>query len=177
MMVITRSGAVALILAAVLGGCGNNPGGGSVREQNQALQQRPDIEQITTTYEQMRDEIRQRLSDQVGPLGWVNRDSEDTRGCGFDFQDVKGATSRSLETWVSKGNLPDAQWDEAVHIVAEITTRYGFAQPRVIVNRLSDHQIRISDPYGGELIFGTAVNTILALNTGCHLSPATQPGT
>lgn len=147
-----------------------------MREQNQTLQQRPDIEQITTTYEQMRAEIRQRLSDQVGPLSWIDRDSEDTRGCGFDFQDVEGTTSRSLTRWTSEGNLPDARWDQAVRIVADITTRYGFAQPRVIVNRPGDHQIRISDPYGGELVFGTAVNTILALNTGCHLTPDTHPG-
>ncbi|MGH3931231.1 MAG: LppA family lipoprotein [Pseudonocardiaceae bacterium] len=166
-----------MILAAVLGGCGNDPGGGSVREQHQALQQRPDIEQITTTYEQMQEQIRQRLSDQIGPLLWINQEPLATRGCGFDFQDVEGTTSRSLETWVSKGNLPDNRWDQAVRIIAEITARYGFAQPRVIVNRPSDHQIRISDPYGGELIFGTAVNTILGLDTGCHLSPETHPGT
>ncbi|MGQ0774614.1 MAG: LppA family lipoprotein [Pseudonocardiales bacterium] len=166
----------AVILAAVLGGCGNNPGGGSVREQHQTLHQRPDIEQITTTYEQMRDEIRQHLSDHVGPLHWINRESESTRGCGFDFPDVEGTTSRSLTRWTSEGNLPDARWDHAVRIVADITARYGFAQPRVIVDRPSDHQIRISDPYGGELIFGTAVNTILALNTGCHLTPETHPG-
>ncbi|MGH3931232.1 MAG: LppA family lipoprotein [Pseudonocardiaceae bacterium] len=171
-----RRTATVIMLAVAVGGCGSDQGGGSVREQNQALQQRPHIEQITNTYEKMRDDIRQRLSEQVGPLQWIARFGTDTRGCGFDFQDVEGATSRSLETWTSQGNLPDNRWDQAVRIVAEITARYGFAQPRVIVNRPSDHEIRISDPYGGELIFGTAVNTTLSLNTGCHLSRDRHPG-
>ncbi|HEU0087144.1 MAG TPA: LppA family lipoprotein [Pseudonocardiaceae bacterium] len=177
MTTMIRLGAVTtMVLLAVLAGCGNNPGGGSVRNQHQTLQQRPDIEQITASYEQMRTQIRQRLSAEVGPLQWTEEFGVDTRGCGFDFQEVEGTTSRSLATWVSKGNLPDDRWDQAVRIIAEITDRYGFAEPRVIVNRPSDHEIRVSDPYGGELIFGTAVNTILALNTGCHLAPEAHQG-
>lgn len=96
---------------------------------------------------------------------------ENRGGCGFQFPDIPEGQSRSLIPWTAKGGLPDNRWDRAVSIVQEITGNYGFGTPAVIVNRPADHKIVVPDPYGGTLDFGTAVNTIMHMHTGCHLPP------
>ncbi|MGH3914682.1 MAG: LppA family lipoprotein [Pseudonocardiaceae bacterium] len=159
-----------VVLAVLLGGCGII-GGESVEDQRATLQQRPDIEQISARYEQMQAEVRDRLSAELGGLAWVNDDNESRGGCGFEFPDVREGVSRSLDRWTALGGFPDDRWDQAVVIVQEITGRYGFSTPEVIVNRPGNHKMVIPDPYGGTLDFGTAVNTILSMNTGCHLPP------
>lgn len=168
--------AMTIMLLAALAGCTAESGGEDVGTPGDTLHERPDIEQITANYQQMQTQMRERLSAEVGPLEWAERFGEAGRGCGFDFEDVDGAVSKSLPTWVSDGNLPDADWDRASAIVAEIAASQGFAQPREIVDRPDDHQVRISDPYGGELIFGTAKNTILSVSTGCHLIARAHTG-
>ncbi len=140
-------------------------------DQRATLRQRPDIEQISIRYEQMQAELRDRLSADIGGLAWVNDENESRGGCGFEFPDVREGESRSLARWTAPGNLPDARWDDALAIVQEITGKYGFATPEVIVNRPADHRVVVADPYGGTLDFGTAVNTILSMHTGCHLPP------
>jgi hypothetical protein len=164
-----RLPAALLVLAVLLGGCGPL-GGDSVDDQRATLRQRPDIEAITSRYERMQAELRDRLSAEIGDLTWVNYVDESRSGCGFEFLDVSEGESRSLAGW-SAGGLPDNQWDHAVAIVREITGRYGFGTPEVIVNRPGNHEMVVPDPYGGTLNFGTAVNTILSMHTGCHLPP------
>lgn len=140
-----------------------------MEDQRTTLQQRPDIEQISVRYEQMQTEIRDRLSTEIGGMTWVS-DGEGSRGgCGFEFPDVREGQSRSLTRWTGLDGFPDDRWDQAVAIVQEITGRYGFSTPGVIINRPGDHKMVVPDPYGGTLNFGTAVNTILRMHTGCHL--------
>ncbi|MGH3806104.1 MAG: LppA family lipoprotein [Pseudonocardiaceae bacterium] len=117
----------------------------------------------------MQAELRDRLSADIGGLAWVNDGSENRGGCGFEFPDVPEGETRSLARWVALGNLPDARWNDALAIVQEITEKYGFGTPEVIVNRPVDHRVVVPDPYGGTLDFGTAVNTVLSMHTGCHL--------
>ncbi len=164
-----------LVLTVLLGGCGvmnvegRNVAGRSVDEQWATLRQRPDIAQISIRYERMQAELRDRLSTDIGGLTWVNDNNEEHGGCGFEFPGVPEGQSRSLARWVGRGNIPDARWNDAVAIVREITRKYGFSTPEVLVNRPADHEIVVPDPYGGTFNFGTAVNTILSMHTGCHL--------
>lgn len=141
-----------------------------MEDQRAALRQRPDIEAISAQYERMQAEVRDRLSTEIGRLTWVKYDKESRGGCGFEFPDVREGKSRSLAGWTT-GGLSDDRWDQAAAIVQEITGRYGFSTPEVIVNRPGDHYMVVPDPYGGTLDFGTAVNTTLSMHTGCHLPP------
>lgn len=142
-----------------------------MEDQRAALRQRPDIEAISARYEQMQAEIRDRLSTEIGGLTWVNYVKESRGGCGFEFPDVREGRSRSLAGWSALGGFRDDLWDQAVAIVQEITGSYGFSTPEVIISEPGHHQIVVPDPYGGTLDFGTGVNTILSMNTGCHLPP------
>lgn len=139
------------------------------------LAQRPTIEDISVTYEEMQARLRDRLAAEVGPLQWVNDQNFSGSGCA-EFPGV-GGQSRILDSWTSNGNLPDAQWDRAVRIVAEVTGGYGFGTPQVVVDRPSDHEITGSDSHGGKYLFGTAARTVLMVTTGCHLPADTHPGT
>lgn len=143
-------------------------------EKLATLAQRPTIEDIRATYEDMQVRLRDRLSTEVGPLQWVNRKNFSGAGCA-DFPNV-GGQSLTLDGWMSKGNLPDARWDRAVQIVVEVTGEYGFGTPGVLVDRPSDHEITATDPYGGNYLFGTAANTVLLVSTGCHLPANAHPG-
>ena len=162
--------ALLLVLAVLLGGC-EVIGGDSVADQRAALRQRPDIETISARYEQMQAEVRDRLSAEIGKLSWVNDGEESRGGCGFEFPDVPEGQSRSLARWTALGGFPDDRWDQAVAIVQEITDRYGFGTPEVIVSRPGQHRLVVPDPYGGTLNFGTSVNAVLRMHTGCHLPP------
>ncbi|MGH3923571.1 MAG: LppA family lipoprotein [Pseudonocardiaceae bacterium] len=166
---------IALTLAVLAAGC---TFGGSEQENMDeklaTLAQRPTIEEIRATYEQMQARLRDRLSTEVGPLQWINDENFGGAGCA-DFPHV-GGQSLTLDRWTSEGNLPDARWDDAVQIVAEVTGEYGFGQPQAIVDRPSDHEITGFDPYGAKYLFGTAANTVLMVSTGCHLPADAHPG-
>lgn len=139
------------------------------------LARRPTIEDIRVTYEDMQARLRDRLSAEVGPLRWVNRGNFSGAGCA-DFPGADGQ-KLSLNRWTSEENLPDARWDDAVRIVAEVTGEYGFGAPQVVVDRPNDHEITATDRYGGKYLFGTAANTVLTVRTGCHLPADTHPET
>ena len=170
----------ALALAALATGCaGTGSESEDMDEKLVTLAQRPTIEEIRASYEEMQVRLRDRLSAEVGPLQWVNDQNAGQAGCA-DFPGV-GGRSLTLDRWTSEGNLPDARWDRAVAIVAEVTGEYGFGAPEVVVDRPSDHEVTATDQYGGGYQFGTARNTVLMVSTGCHLPaddrPSTAPGT
>ncbi len=165
----------AVTLAALAAGCGfAGSEKGNVDEKLATLAKRPTIEEIRVTYEDMQTRLRDRLSAEVGPMQWVNRENFSGAGC-TDFPDA-GGQSLTLDGWKSAGNLPDTRWGDAVRIVAEVTGEYGFGAPRVVVDRPSDHEITATDPYGGHYLFGTAANTVLLVSTGCHLPAKAHPG-
>ncbi len=170
----------ALAIAALMSGCtGAGSESPALEESRATLAQRPTIEEIRVSYEAMQVLLRDQLSAEVGPMQWVNDQNSGQAGCA-DFPGV-GGQSLTLDRWTSEGNLSDALWDRAVAIVAEVTGEYGFGAPEVVVDRPSDHEISANDPYGGGYLFGTAVNTVLMVSTGCHLPaddrPSTAPGT
>lgn len=164
---------IALTLAVLAAGC---TFGGSEREDMDeklaTLAQRPTIEDIRATYEQMQARLRDRLSAELELMHWVNRENFSGAGCG-DGVDGQVLT---LDGWLSPGNLPDSRWDDAVRIVAEVTGEYGFGPPQTIVDRPGDHEITGFDHYGAKYLFGTARNTVLMVSTGCHLPADAHPG-
>lgn len=146
--------------------------------QLRELKSRPDIDQITQRYDDMRAVVRERLSAEIGLAPWIKRDEISRSGC-RDYPDVDQALkeARGLSRWAVETNLPDAKWPQAVQIVTDIAGSHGFTKLTTVVDQPGDHEISLSDQYGGELIFGTKLNTILSARTGCHLRAAGQQGT
>jgi hypothetical protein len=166
---------VLFVLCGLLAtGCASGPepsDGGSVADPLSTLQQRPSMEEITGRYEEMQQKLRDRLSADLG-LGtpWVNEGGPGQAACqGEEFSNIEGAEEHSLDTWLYAGNIPDEKWAQAQQIAIDVTEEYGFKEPAVLVNRPGDHKVEMRDDFGAALKFGTAVNTIMSLRTGCHL--------
>ncbi|MGP4019239.1 LppA family lipoprotein [Saccharopolyspora sp. 5N708] len=169
-----------LILCALLvGGCASEPepsDGGSMEDQRSVLQQRPSMEEVTAKYEEMQQKLRDRLSAELGlATAWVNDGDAGEAGCA-EFPDVAGAEKHSLDRWLYQGNISDSQWPQAERIADEVSSEYGFTEREVVVDRPADHKVEIRDDFGAALQFGTAVNTILSLRTGCHLLQSAKGG-
>ncbi|GAA2843458.1 hypothetical protein GCM10010452_84870 [Crossiella cryophila] len=144
-----------------------------MNEVYQQLRQRPDIGQAVARYEEMLSKLYERLAADFPAMGWQrSKDRAGASACGFDFPGLNTADGekRGLEAWEAKGNLPDPEWKRALVPVGEIAKGYGFEGPATIVDRPGDHKVIFKDGYAAELSFGTAVNTLLTLDTGCHLT-------
>ncbi|GAA3546190.1 hypothetical protein GCM10022222_32310 [Amycolatopsis ultiminotia] len=145
-------------------------------DQFKQLMQRPDIDEAAARYDEMYRKIREQLTNAVPSLHWEQTNPPGRAACSTEFGaiDTAGradAQERGLGNWAAHGNLPDARWDEAVSIVGGVARSYGFnSGPTVVKNNPSDHYVTFHDSYGGELVFGTAVNTTLLVRTGCHLT-------
>lgn len=138
--------------------------------QYRDMQARPNIDQITERYDEMRAAIRERLASEVGLAPWVKDDEFSRAGCrDFPAVDQKFKESRGLALWALESNIPDEKWPIAVRIVTEIAAGYGFGNLITVVDQPGHHQISLSDQYGGELRLGTRVHSTLAGRTGCHL--------
>ncbi|MCI2417705.1 LppA family lipoprotein [Saccharopolyspora sp. K220] len=171
-----------LILCALLiGGCASRPessDGGSMEDPRSVLQQRPSMEDVTARYEEMQQKLRDRLSAELGlATPWENDGDIGEAACqGEEFSQIDGAEEHSLARWVYRGSIPDSQWAQAERIADEVSSEYGFVEREVVVNRPADHKVEIRDGFGAALQFGTAVNTILSLRTGCHLLQSAKGG-
>ncbi|GLZ33933.1 hypothetical protein Lesp02_61210 [Lentzea sp. NBRC 105346] len=133
--------------------------------------QRPDIEQAVASYTEMTTKIRERLTAEFG-RAWEQMSEGSGAGCGDEYNVLDDAENRHLPSWTSKGNLPDDQWPRAEAIVGEVAEGYGFHKsPVIIVKRQGDHEVVYDKPDGAQITFGTAVNTVLGVMTGCHLTP------
>jgi hypothetical protein len=140
------------------------------------LMTRPDIDQAVARYEQMYTKVRDQITALAPTLTWKPANPPSSASCGNDFAAVNAdlpkndAEIKGLANWMADGNLPDAQWDQAIAVVRSVAQGYGFDTGEITVNRPSDHEIVFHDQYKAELNFGTAVNTTLLLRTGCHLT-------
>ncbi|MFD8493895.1 LppA family lipoprotein [Amycolatopsis sp. NPDC059657] len=141
------------------------------QQQFAELVQRPDIDQATARYSEISTKIRDALSAAFPALKWQQTTQLAGAACGSDYPglDADGEV-RGLPNWMAEGNLPDAQWEQAVSIVRDAARGYGFDGGQVVVNRPNDHEIDFQDQYKAELNFGTAANTTLLIRTGCHLT-------
>lgn len=180
---------VCIALAAMgIAGCTvDNGSGGTVdkptrrQQQFQELMNLPDIEQAAQRYGEMMASLRGRFEFELKVGDWYeDPDTGSNAGCG-EFPDVEGVDkqSRGLKFWVTDGNIPDEKWARLVDITQEIIRRYNFETPlRVIVDGPGNHEVTAADSFGGDLILGTKVNTLLRVRTGCHLTAvAHQRGT
>jgi hypothetical protein len=163
----------------LVGACDSKGGSMSKDEQFAELLKRPDLEQTEADSRKMLDEIRSELVSRIGIAPWEPGKGEAYTGSACaEFPNLSGAEKRRFSSGRSPGNLPDAKWAAAVDLVKSITSRYGFKEPGIVVDRPSDHEVTFRNDYGAELWFGTAVNTTLSLTTGCHLTrEAHQRGT
>lgn len=138
--------------------------------QYREMQARPNIDQITQRYDEMRAAIRDRLTSEIGLSPWIMRDEISRSGCRA-YPDVDQALkeARGLSRWAVETNIPDETWPTAVRIVTEIAAGYGFGNLITVVDQPGRHDISLHDQYGGELLFGTRVHSSLSARTGCHL--------
>jgi hypothetical protein len=136
------------------------------------LARRPDIEVVDTRYRGMLAAIRDTLVAEIGLHPWLpSGNSVNSSIGGGPFARLGGdGEIRRYTSGMSPGNVSDADWPRATAIVADLAGQYGFAVPTVVVDRPGDHEVSFPGEYGGELLFGTAVNTTLSLTTGCHLT-------
>ncbi len=144
----------------------------SVAELFDELARRPDIEVVDTRYRGMLAAIRDTLVAEIGLHPWLpSGNSVNASIGGGPFTRLGGdGEIRRYTSGMSPGNVSDADWPRATAIVADLVSQYGFAAPTVVVDRPGDHEVSFPGEYGGELLFGTAVNTTLSLTTGCHLT-------
>jgi hypothetical protein len=164
----------------IVAGCSN-----ATRENNTMkdafgeLMKRPSSTTVKADYQKMLQTIQDRLIAEVGVATWVpNPEPISGSFCGGDLSNLEGSGETYLDTGVSIGNLPDAQWERAVAIVAEVAGARGFGAPKVIVDSPSDHEVSFRSKYNGSLLFGTGGGTILSVRTGCLLTQeAHQRGT
>lgn len=167
----------ALVLGGVLAmsGCGNGDNSGSSNRNDQfaQLMQRPDLEQVSSQFDDTRRAVAEQLSQQFNLPEWTiveGRGSES--GCGREFHDIglDGAV-RSLDTMIARAPIADENWDRALEIANSVTSRNGFGPPMRLADKPGNHQAEFHDAFGGRLVVGTQVNTILSVRTGCHLTP------
>ena len=159
---------------------GRTEGNGTImKDAFDALMRRPSLATVETDYQSMYERIRTRLETEIGIPSW-SPDARPTSGtaCGGGLSGLHDAQERLYNAGSSSGNLPDAQWDQAVAIVSEVATQHGFGAPEVVVSGPGDHEVELKDHYSGYLTFGTGANTVLFGGTGCHLTEvAHQRGT
>lgn len=173
---IPRAALTALVCAAtlLLSGCDSEKAkDDQVNAYFSELMQRPDIEQMQADYLAMLEEIRGRLVKDIGIESFIpDPDGPiSASACPGDLSALSSdAEVRRYRSGRSPGNISDADWPRALKLVAEVAAEQGFDTVTPVIDKPGDHEVAISHPYGAELIFGTAKNTILSLSTGCHLT-------
>lgn len=55
-------------------------------------------------------------------------------------------------------------------ILTDVARQNGFGTPTTLVDIPGNHEVSLTDGYGGEITFGTRVHTSLLIQTGCHLT-------
>lgn len=171
--------ACAVLLGALAAGCdGNESGFGnyesdmSPQEQFNTLMQRPDIDAAVKRYRSMSEEIRTQLSRQFDLPDWNSGGGgRVSPGCN-DFPDVHGwdAEQHVGDDWDTPKPLTNAQWPDAVSEVKEIARSYGFDKVTFEVAKEQFREIKLADRYGATLYFGKETNTLIGVDTGCHLN-------
>lgn len=143
-----------------------------------SLMARPDIDQATARYEQLRTEIKQALTAAIPELtAWRQYDNLGGAGCGDDYPgiDFDGET-RTLAGDTVSGNLPDDKYEQALVVIGRVAQQYGFnPAPQRLHDAPGSHDAmfhNVTDD--GGISFGTAVNTAMRLYIGCHLTAAAK---
>ena len=137
-------------------------------QQRAELAARPHLSAATADLDAMLAEIRTRLSNEVGIIGWYSPDSRGEAGC-YGFDDVGEAHTASTADWVHDGAIPELQWPHARAVITEVAAHHGFDIGAEPVSRPGLHAIRSTGPYGASLIFDAGDNVSMVMISGCHL--------
>ncbi|MEW2499192.1 LppA family lipoprotein [Amycolatopsis sp. NPDC047767] len=143
-----------------------------------ALMQRPNIEDATQQYLAIDTELRQSLSREIASLKtWTNGSEGSRASCAADYPgiDADGVTA-SLASHIVAGNLPDSDYEKALTVIGTVAQKYGFTpQPQRLHDSPGSHDAIFHNTHDdGEISFGTAQNTSLRINLGCHLTAAAK---
>jgi hypothetical protein len=150
------------------------------QHQFDQLMQRPDSDQAIARYEDMYAKVRTQLTATFPQFSWEITNPRGSSGCGGEFNEVDlasqvtntySAVDTGLANWGALGGLTDAQWEQALAVIRPLVHSYGFTTEVRTLDRPRDHQVDFFDQYGAQFQLGSAVNTTLLLDTGCHLTP------
>ena len=159
--------AVVLLLAAAGCSTGGDPVPYTTREQ---LAQRPSLEEQRARFEQLQDEVQERLGAELGLTAWSPLDSETTAAC--DNGEVPEASIAFLQARLLTGGVPDASWQQAVDVLVEVAEPYGFDSLERVVDDPGEHEVVLRGEHEALIRFGTLQNATLGVTTGCHLMEA-----
>ncbi|BBX29592.1 LppA family lipoprotein [Mycolicibacterium alvei] len=173
---------ITLLLAVALTGCGamfeseytgpaeGDYGFGTPKELG-ALLSRRDAEEVLADRDRMITEVTTELSRIVPGSTWLPNRDERSSECGeFGSTDGERYFGRN---WVSKVPVPAALWDRASQAVIDIAARHGYTDVTGRTeNPVGDEStdLTIADSEGGRLSFGSQVNAVLQVVTGCYLT-------
>jgi hypothetical protein len=168
----------ALLLACIitLAACGSGSHGMTQEEQFTELMRRPSEEQMVQQYDQMRHEIADKLSAEIGLPPWtVNDNTGGGSLCGHEFGDLGlDAGTKSLSILGTAAPIPNKKWEHAVRITGTIARKNGFGPAQRLVDKAGHHLVDFEDAWGGRLSLGTMVHSSLSVRTGCHLTAAAK---
>ncbi|MEP7762663.1 LppA family lipoprotein [Sanguibacter sp. 25GB23B1] len=134
------------------------------------LAERPSKEAAVARYEQMRQEITDRLDTELGAREWEPSASYPEGSLASACSDADGgAQIVSLVLYGFAGTYDRADWRRSQEIVSEVATEYGFTVGEVPDRPRDGAEITGADPYGARFTYGTGTNTGLTIRTGCHL--------
>lgn len=141
-------------------------------ENNALLAERPSSEDMVSRYTRMQAEIMDAVTAVVPDVRWQPRREPSASGCAD--HDPGDGRIVGLQPWGAGSAIAVERWVTVLDAVTTVTDRYGFGPPEVKVSDLdrNDRQVRMYDALGGYVDFGSYVDVILAVHTGCALPEA-----
>jgi hypothetical protein len=133
------------------------------------LAARPRLEEMVARYEQMQQQLGDRLDAELGPHLWYQDREASNSPCSSPYDDVNGRQWRS-GGWKFDGPIRDQDWPRALQILAEVTAEYGFTLDGLAIDQPGRHHVNGFDhDLDAHFEFGTQDHTRIYVKTGCHL--------
>lgn len=162
----SRLAATTVVLAA-LTGCGSST------EEKTTMTSPVPISAAEQEYREMLRQVQDALTTDHGVGSWRRHREELT---GFVCDDDAGV-GISLNLG-SADAIDEAHWPAALDTVQRVVAEHGFTELEAVVDEPGDHSVRITNPEGGYVTFGTEQATVLTVLSGCHpddRGPAADP--
>lgn len=173
-----RACVLILVLLTTLAGACSSPQEASIDARAELLA-RPSSEQAVERYQQMQRRIQSEVEAVIGPRDWVVVGERVDDVCGFGrFGEQKDARSVSLPRSQFAGGITDTQWPRVSAGINSVLREYGFSsEGLVVLDRNGTREINAAEPAtGATFTFGSKVNTLVRISTGCHLPQASKAG-
>lgn len=129
----------------------------------------PSMEEALAAYIAFQDDAVATLDEQFGVKPWAvheNTGEFSAAGCGDDDPQTQSA---SMPIISFNGSWDKAQWAEVQATIREVGQRHGFTEFEQVLDREDDFKLIGSDAWGGRFTFGSALNTVFDVSTGCHV--------